>query len=150
MKLQICLIIVFMGFVSVVYGQNTGRKYEYDAAGNRIVRYVITMPNNSPLRKSNSSQSDTIIDNFYTDKLGEMSLKIFPNPTTSVITVEIDGIEDEIDGIISLYDLSGAKIGEQRLSSHRVKIDMSSYSAGAYLATVLINGKTKYWKIVKQ
>jgi hypothetical protein len=140
-----------MSLVSAVYGQNTGRKYEYDDAGNRIVRHVITIPNKSSSgHKSIGSESDTIIDNFYTDKLGDISLKIFPNPTTSIITVQIDGMEDKIGGIIHLYDLSGAKIDEQRLSSHRVEIDMSSYPAGAYLATVLINGKTKYWKIVKQ
>jgi len=162
MKQHICLIVFFMGLLPFIYGQNVmKREYDYDNAGNRIVRQVLTLPNKSPKQqKSNDSLPETEelketenlseLGNFYVDKVGDISLKIFPNPTTSVVTLQIDDATGEIDGEITLYGLSGVKIASQRMTSYRTEIDMNSYPTGTYLATVLINGKTSYWKIVKQ
>ena len=152
MKRQIFLIVIFMSVFFIVKGQGTMlRGYEYDAAGNRIIRSVLIIP--APQQKSMDWQSDTTdldeLENFYEDKVGGISLKIFPNPTTSVITLQIEDAQDKVEGTITLYNLSGAKIGEQRITSQRTEIDMSSYPIATYLATIRINGKTGYWKIVK-
>ena len=152
MKKYICLIIIFIGALSFVKGQQLKREYDYDNAGNRIVRKVVTITSqkSSPGHKSANSQSEAGDEEFYEDKVGDISLKIFPNPTTSVVVLQIEGKQDEVDGTVMLYDLSGAKIGEQRITSYRTEVNMSSYPTGAYLATVMINGKVSYWKIVKQ
>jgi len=168
MKQHICLIVFFMGLLPFIYGQNVmKREYEYDDAGNRTARKVLPLSNKSPMQqKSNDSLSETEdldemenlnetegldkLENFYVDKVGDISLKIVPNPTTSVVTLQIDDATGEIDGEITLYSLSGAKILSQRLSSYRTEIDLSSHPTGSYLTTVVINGKTSYWKIVKQ
>ena len=98
MKRYICLIIIFIGALSFVKGQQLKREYDYDEAGNRIVRKVVTMTTqkSSPKHKSADSQSeageeDFYDEGFYMDKVGDISLKIFPNPTTSVVSFQIEG-----------------------------------------------------------
>jgi len=155
MKIQICLTVLFISLISFMNGQNTDimkREYGYNNAGNRIVRKEVFLPSppKSPGHKSVSSESDTNFNDFYTDKLGDISLKIYPNPTTSVVKLQIEGIEGEITGMVHLYNLTGSEIGSQPIKSYQMEIDMSSYSTGTYLATVVVNGKTTYWKIVKQ
>ena len=158
MKRQIFLIVIFMSVFFIVKGQGTMlRGYEYDAAGNRIIRSVLIIP--APQQKSMDWQSETEeldeledigeLEEFYVDKVGNISLKIFPNPTTSIVRFEIMNGLDEVDGTVTLYNLSGAKTGEQRITSYRTEIDMSSYPAATYLATIRINGKASYWKIIK-
>ena len=155
MKQQICLIVIFMSVLSLMKGQSFQREYGYDDAGNRVLRKVAVLSPKS--QKSNDSQSDTNntentdeLETFYVDKVGDISLKIFPNPTTSVVTLLIEDLQDEVAGTVTLYNLSGAKIGEERITSYRTEIDMSSYPVASYLATIRINGKASYWKIVKQ
>ena len=151
MKRQFFLVLIlFFGMVG--YSQNydfTKRIYNYDNAGNRVLRMVFELPSPSPKHKSAGSQSGADDEDFYMDKVGDISLKIFPNPTTSVVTLQIEGEQSEIEGTVTLYNLQGAKIGEQRINSYRTEVDLSAYPVGAYLATVLINGKTTHWKIVK-
>jgi len=155
MNTRICLVMFFYSLLFFVNGQNIDvlkREYEYDNAGNRIVRKVVEIPyqgSPQPSEQKPVSHSDTSFNDFYTDKIGDMSLKIFPNPTTSIVTLQIDGTQDEIDGIISLYSLSGAKIATQLATSYTTDIDLSPYPAGIYLATIQINGKTTHWKIIK-
>jgi hypothetical protein len=148
----ICLIVLFIASLSVVQGQAIlQREYDYDNAGNRTVRKIISFPPaKSPGEKSTNSQSDMDDDTFYEDKMGNMSLKIFPNPTTSVVKFQIEGIQGEIEGKLMLYNLLGVMVSEQRISSYYTEVDMSSYPTGTYLATMLINGEKTYWKIVKQ
>ena len=156
MKQQICLIVCFLSIFSLMKGQSS-RQYDYDEAGNRVLRtvFVLSAPNSSPKQqKSNDLPPDTEESDelgiVYVDKVGDIALKIFPNPTTSVVELQIEGEHGEIEGTVTFYNLSGAKIGEQRITSYRTEIDMSSYSVGTYLATVVINGKKNYWKVVKQ
>jgi hypothetical protein len=128
------------------------REYGYDNAGNRIVRkeVILPSPKSSSGHKSANSQSNEDFKDFYTDKVGNISLKIFPNPTTSVVNLQIVGEQEKIEGMVTLYSLTGAEIGSQPIKAYRTEINMSSYSVGTYLATVVINGKTTHWKIVKQ
>jgi hypothetical protein len=142
-----------MSVLSYVNGQVIlQREYGYDAAGNRIVRKVVTIPSEKGIlgHKSASFQSDTTNTDFYVDKLEEMLLKIYPNPTTSVVTIQVEGVGNEIDGMITLYNLSGAILSSQRTNSYQTEIDLSTYPAGSYLVTVNINDKTTHWKIIKQ
>jgi uncharacterized repeat protein (TIGR02543 family) len=58
------------------------------------------------------------------------TLKVYPNPTTGVVTVENDGAE------VHLYTLTGTLL----LQTQESRIDLSPYASGVYLLTV--GGKT--------
>jgi hypothetical protein len=148
------LMITAMGVT--MYGQPDvmQREYGYDAAGNRIIRKVVIIPpppapQSSPSHKSMSG-IDSVQNDVLTDRAGDIALKIYPNPTTSAITLEVEHATEEITGMIYLHNSSGGMLSSQAIHSDRTEIDMRSYPAGIYLATVLINGKQTHWKNIKQ
>ncbi len=152
-KLYIMTLIILLGFGFRANAQEMGvmqREYEYDNAGNRIVRKVLILEDGSSGQKSMKNQSDSHQDDFFTDKAGDISLKIFPNPTTSSVTLEIDNLTETIAGNLEIYNFAGTRIDTREISSHTTKIDLSRYTSGTYLITVRINDKNTYWKIVKQ
>ena len=149
------LFLLSMCLLSVIsYAQTPNimeREYGYDDAGNRIIRQVVMLREGSPRQKSMSNNPDSLSDEFFTDKAGDISLKLFPNPTTSSITLQIDNkMEETPEGTVSIYTLQGGGIHTQPISSYTTRIDLSMYPSGTYLINVYINGRTTYWKIIKQ
>jgi hypothetical protein len=129
------------------------RVYEYDNAGNRIIRKVLVMETSSTQSNHKSMNGYTGVDSnrFLTDNAGDIALKIYPNPTTSKVTLQIETSEAiEINGTVTVYNQSGSLLGSQRVSDYRMEIDMSVYPSGIYPVVIQINGKTTNWKIIKQ
>ena len=155
MSKQIFLVLVFAFLGMAAYSQQDvmKREYGYDAVGNRVLRKVFEMRSQKSMNEEeneNEADANAEEERFFVDNVGDVKLKIVPNPTTSVVRFQIEDAQNEIDGEIILYTLTSAKITSQRITSSHTEIDMSSYPTGTYLATVVINGKMSYYKIVKQ
>ena len=74
---------------------------------------------------------------------GEMSISIFPNPTSSILNVSHDG-----DLNISVYNM----LGQEILETNEKQIDISGFQKGAYILLVqnLESGNTTNFKIIKE
>ena len=149
-NLLFILFVLLLNVVSYAQTDIMKREYEYDLAGNRVLRMVVLLKEGSPGHKSMSNKSDSTQRDFLADKAGDISLKIFPNPTTSIVTLEVDSKTEAIDGTISIHTLQGATIHTQTFNSYVTDIDLSIYTSGTYLINVYLNGKATYWKIIKQ
>lgn len=73
----------------------------------------------------------------------EVNASIYPNPTTDIINIAIDGMEN---GSIQIYSANGSLVSEKALNGNFNSINVSSLSAGNYLYTITsgdkkINGK---------
>ncbi len=133
------------------------REYGYDASGNRILRKIVEIPE----QKSFISDKDTIQTQelvqdsikkgkkYYIDELGNLSLKVFPNPTTSIVNIDILNINTQIEGNIMLYSASGALLANKQINTSHIELDVSTYSKGNYFAVIYINEKKTHWKIIK-
>ena len=130
------------------------REYGYDAAGNRILRKVVVIPEQKSItsyqEKGNELDTNIREENYYLDDLEGISLKIFPNPTHSRVRIEIQNVETKVDGTLSLYNVSGALLFTQRIQTLEAELDLSGYSKGTYFAVLRINGKITNWKVVKK
>ena len=62
------------------------------------------------------------------------NLDVFPSPTSSKVTVSLDGDLALSNNICEIYSLSGQKMMEFTLSQS--EIDVSDFSNGTYLITV--------------
>ena len=62
------------------------------------------------------------------------NLDVFPSPTSSTITVSLDGDLALSNNLCEIYSISGQKIMEFTLS--KSEIDVSGLSNGTYLITV--------------
>jgi len=80
--------------------------------------------------------TDTTSVNFpITDNI---KVKVYPNPVTDYLTVEIDTYKDEL---IRLYDASGRLLKE----TYETKLDFTSYPKGLYL----VNVRDRMYKVLK-
>jgi hypothetical protein len=149
-NLLFILFVLLLNVASYAQTDVMKREYEYDLAGNRVLRMVVLLDDGSPGHKSMSSKFDSAQRDFLTDKAGDISLKIFPNPTTSIVTLEVDSKTEAINGTISIHTLQGSTIHTQTFNSYVTDIDLSIYTSGTYLINIYINGKATYWKIIKQ
>ncbi len=74
------------------------------------------------------------------NKTETLYVETFPNPATSQLNVEFDGIIDSID----LYDLQGKMV----LNSYEKEIDISDLKQGPYFVKVSSNGKSYFSQFV--
>ena len=73
-------------------------------------------------------------------------IKIYPNPTTDNITVNVDG---EVHLNYTLYDAAGRKLKDGKLQNGETAINMSDYAAGSYVLKVIGNGSENGYRITK-
>ena len=74
------------------------------------------------------------------------SLKIYPNPSTGIYNIVIDG-----NTTIEAYDFVGKQILHKKIISGTSQLDISNYNSGIYLLKVTNeNNQSKTVKVVKQ
>ncbi len=74
---------------------------------------------------------------------GEMSISVFPNPTSSILNINFDG-----DLNLSIYNM----LGQQILETNDKQIDISSFDRGTYILIVqnLESNNSTNFKIIKE
>jgi len=154
------------------------REYYYDKAGNRTLRKVLDLgqPQFSPPPPQDSTHYPQVAqweDNsqeplmslttltsletttpeappYFLETLAQTAIKIYPNPTTEKVTMEIAGWETLQTCVFKLYSLSGQLLQEQPVHSLTTTISLSGLPKGSYILKVKINDYTEDWKIIKQ
>ena len=152
-------VILFFVLGTFAYSQTNMMKrvYEYDDAGNRVLRAVFELkspapppPPSSSFGRKSADGENRDDDNFLIDDMGDIKLKVYPNPTNAVVYVDIENVDVVQQGAIHIYNTTGNLLGMQSISDLNPSIDLSSYPAGIYLINITINGKETKWKIVKK
>lgn len=84
------------------------------------------------------------------NSLGLENLKIFPNPTTGIISFESPQISSKTT--ISLYDVLGKGILYKELfpQNNSVALDLSSFKTGVYIVKISSDGNEAIHKLVKK
>jgi hypothetical protein len=141
--------------------QNLVRVYEYDAAGNRILRKTILMYDAPPappdslqvtsdeLPVTSDESQEVRSEQFFVEKVAQVEIKIYPNPTTEIVTLEITNMEQLQTGSFTLYSLAGQLLQENPVHSATTSVSLASLPKGAYILKVHINEKIEDWKIIK-
>lgn len=109
-------------------------------------KYTEFNPNCEPIAARMANKPKTNAGQRTTKTLEE-EVKLFPNPTTNVITVFGKDVVS-----ISVLNMQGkVLLVQQNLNNLQTKIDLSKFSAGIYfIKTIDKTGKPKVQKIVKQ
>jgi len=169
-------IIFLLWFAIPLFCMAQGRlvfSYEYDDAGNRVCRKMVIMgeidfspphpPANpdpeenqaEPEEESLSPMSQLSPDftetspQYFIEKVAQVELKIYPNPTTEKITLEIAGWEELQTGVFKLYSLTGQLLQEQAVHAVNTTVSLAGLAKGTYILKVHINDRTEDWKVVK-
>ena len=131
------------------------RVYEYDEAGNRVLRKVLVF------KSAEIDTSDVLVyDNenlslqsapkceMYDEQIEDVSVLVFPNPTIGIVTIRFNKAVTK--GSFQLFSLSGQMLMDGRVKDWETILDLSSLSAGTYLLKYNIESRTDTWKIIKR
>jgi len=94
-------------------------------------------------RRNMSTGAVSGVQNIVSEKLPDVN--IYPNPTTSSITIEGDDLEK-----VSLYDITGRLVLQLSIRKNKIFIDVSKLSSGTYFATVQTAQGLVTEQVVKQ
>jgi len=122
--------------------------YDYDAVGNRILRKTIEMTNRAT--KSGNPEAASEDSNqkpHYEDFIGKQNVKVFPNPTHGMLTLQFEQSVD--NGYYQLFGLQGQLLAEGRITTTTI-LNLSQYQTGVYMLTIVLNDEKETWKIIKK
>ena len=194
LSLLLWLILPVCCMAQVSHG-NLSFKYEYDAAGNRVLRKVVNMTQrlappdsimNDELSITNyelgitdddklsrpagtpsnfegdlgsaelslqtadlTPDSSPLTPDFFVERLAQTEIKIYPNPATEKVTLEIAGWETLQTGVFKLFTMNGQLLQECPVHSAATEVSLSGLAKGSYILKVHINDHTEDWKIIK-
>ena len=154
---KITLLLCVAISVLCVAGNSLTRIFDYDASGNRVLRkmIVIMSPPQAPpvdslqVDEETSEQVDEAEEVFFVETVAQTEIKIYPNPTTEKITLEISGWQELQTGVFKLYSPNGQFLKEHLVHSATTTVSLAGMPTGIYLLTVNINNRTESWKIIK-
>ncbi len=101
------------------------------------------------LRISGSELSEEDIDDLMN---GNSVIRVYPNPTSSVINVEAV-FPEKAKVEFTLIDLPGRvlqRFSKEDISSYEGSVDLTDYPSGSYTLIISVNGRNYTQKIIKQ
>lgn len=117
--------------------------YDYDMAGNRIARRIITLPGNVKRHEP----TDSVV---VKETIGERTIKVFPNPTRGALGIDIQGGDPKQELRLMVFSGAGALLYNQPATEGLNPIDMTQYPQGWYVLRVVAGAEKKEYKIVKE
>lgn len=142
MKKRFFITVASLLISSVTYAQTpfnaTVLQLDYDDAGNRIKREVITLGSGpTPARLSNTT--------FYTQE----DVNIYPNPTRGTLNIELVNSNEEKNRTIEIYNLEGKLVTRKQIDYSKKTLDLSTYKNGVYYLNIYGEDNVTKWKVVK-
>ena len=143
-KSKILLLCLFLIILFPTLQSQDKVTYRYDAAGNRISRTISISPRSTAVEEDEEEQLDV-----YSEIFSDITLKIYPNPTTGLLKVEIYNLPEYQMATIWLYSMSGQLITNINNVSNNADIDISGQPAGVYVMRIIAGEFQTEWKIIK-
>ena len=141
------ILAIIMTVATASRAQNAIVHFGYDSNGNRISRTLTLDRNEENSQAADSTASlSGIIETL--DEDGNATLSIYPNPTHDILTVAVNGLNDN-SATVSIVTISGGVVLSREMSDGRHDIDLSNISPGIYTLLFSSPNITKSWKIIK-
>jgi hypothetical protein len=81
-------------------------------------------------------ENNDITNKFFTDKLNESDVVIYPNPTRGALAVEIRNKNPQIPHQLTVYNVNGSVIFQRSNIDTYTQVDLSSQPKGVYLMRI--------------
>ena len=126
-----------------------------DKTKNNYRFYALATDNvsNAELKVPKYAELNSIPVSNLTNELFSDQLKLYPNPTSGIITVECF-VEKKTSVDLELYSATGklvriSHIGQFDSGKHHFTIDISDLKQGVYFAKVILNQTTQRFKVIR-
>jgi len=92
-----------------------------------------------PVNNNSKSEAQSVK---HTDNTNERFFSLYPNPNTGYMTLDYN-LNDNEDGLLTIYDISGRKISSYRLISgqNSLVINEPSIKNGIYYYNIIVNNE---------
>ena len=146
-------------FLNYIFLTGQTVHYDYDDSGNRVKRYIVLNKGNSssdvksPYVDDLNTSKKEIANNKgeeFEEKLGELTVRIFPNPTKGHLSVVISGIGQEETVDYQIFSQAGRIVDTKSRNGNEFTVNMEKYANGMYILRLMIKGKISTWKILKE
>jgi hypothetical protein len=104
----------------------------------------------SPMFSPEIPDNNIVPEKFYTDRLNQSDVIIYPNPTKGALAVEIRNKNSQISHHLTVFNLNGSAIFQKNNINHYTEIDLSSQPKGVYLLRISSQEKFVTWRIIKE
>lgn len=141
---NVCIALIITVTPSMLDAQTVS--FAYDNAGNRVSRTLEEA--GGGLKSLAKSDTTEIEEEIIEEEMIDGETKIFPNPTHGKITIDFFP-DDEEAYFLSVNNLSGNQLHNQRIYEGKSELDLSKYSPGTYVITIYNNEKSSRWIILK-
>jgi len=142
----ILMLWVLVSFISPGFTQTKTFAYEYDDSGNRKERKLILLKTDMVAQQTEYSQEQ---EKVFEEELNGFNIKIFPNPTKGNLTVQVTCLGERV-GQIMVFNSLGVLIMDKKIATHSESINLIDQPSGIYFMTILVDGNTTQWKIIKE
>ena len=102
-----------------------------------MVSYNVTSNGNYAVEVSVGNCSDTsecvnMVSTGLIKERNENEIHLYPNPTSSIITIDFENI---VNAHVTIFDLLGKEIyGDRQLNQHQLEVDLSNFVKGVYFS----------------
>lgn len=134
--------ITIMMLIGYQFASGYEIKFSYDMSGNRIKRELVA---DSVLEQ----QKHKILKKIGSVEMTSDKISVTPNPTDGQFRIYLNnlGIKGRCD--ISIYSYSGQVLFQKSYNENEIDVNISSFSAGAYLLLIKIDNDLYTKKIIK-
>jgi hypothetical protein len=136
---QLTLILILLSSLS--FAQKI--EYSYSPSGNRTMRKF----NLSAFRVGQKDSTESAKE--FPKILMQEGLSVFPNPTSDKAVLTINDYKPEENNSMTLLDIKGNVVMEQKITSGRSELDVSKLVSGIYYFNVVKNKNMLSYKLVK-
>ena len=119
--------------------------YFYDETGNRTSRerQTIILPNQDPAAGDSTSIA--------VESIFDITIKVYPNPTQGLLTIEIEDFEIETPIDLVVFDRYNQLLLRQTVEQPVIYLNLSQYASNTwYIVAFMLNGERRDFKIIKQ
>jgi len=95
-------------------------------------------------------ENNEVLEHFYTDRLNESDVVIFPNPTRGALAVEILNKNPNVAHQITVLTVRGLVVFRKDNITSFTEIDLSAQPRGVYLLRISSQDRFITWKIIKE
>lgn len=142
MKQTYYLLFLLVLFTTITLKAQNKVAYDYDMAGNRTARRIITLQ-----QAKRHQPTDSVV---IKETIGERTIKVFPNPTRGALGIDIQGGDPKQELRLQIYSGAGAILYNQPAIEGLNPIDMTQYPQGWYVLRVVAGTEKREYKIVKE
>lgn len=80
--------------------------------------------------------------------LNHVTVKVFPNPASDVLTIEIDPVDNAGPFQLRIYDVMGKTIHASALTQRQIRLNTSGWTKGLYMLELVQNENSIHKKII--